>query len=215
MNKHLLVLFGCLLLSISSFGDDTNPNKLNLVYTTDDHLSFNKIEVSLTGNTYAGVIYGVSGSGQIQARTDGDKFTVVLGGPSYRSSFQITHNETRSGYHDYYRGLMPGQKQATFDFYVEPKKEEMSFRGTVKEVPIEGYVSRKEFYIHWKTFSISLTKMKNEPGSCEGGMYYEDGMNRKRLGEFYCETSGELTDAFFKRPQDTIAWIIGNYVDID
>ncbi|GJL78376.1 MAG: hypothetical protein NPINA01_13650 [Nitrospinaceae bacterium] len=93
----------------------------------------------------------------------------------------------------------------------------MTISGTIEDdlnklIEFEVVVNDKKgsMELHWDEKYLFLKKTpKNKPGTCRGGLIQED---LNRLGRFWCSSSGSLQDAFFKDPDQILAWIVALFV---
>jgi len=64
--------------------------------------------------------------------------------------------------------------------------------------------------LNWEGNYLFLKKTSGKkPGNCRGGLILKDSKNQ---GGFWCASSGSLEDAFFKNPDQILAWIVTLFV---
>lgn len=67
------------------------------------------------------------------------------------------------------------------------------------------------FALTWEDNSLYLKKIPgSDKGECKGSLIKED---TDRIGRFWCSSSGTLKDAFFKNPDQILAWIVILFVN--
>lgn len=70
--------------------------------------------------------------------------------------------------------------------------------------------SKGSMELHWDTKYLFLNKIADKkPGGCHGGLIKED---LAKLGGFWCSSSGSLEDAFFKDPDQILAWVVALFI---
>jgi hypothetical protein len=85
-----------------------------------------------------------------------------------------------------------------------------SERNALIDFEVIANATKGSLELHWDAKYLFLNKIAGKkPGGCHGGLIKED---LSKLGGFWCSSSGSLEDAFFKDPDQILAWIVALFV---
>lgn len=90
------------------------------------------------------------------------------------------------------------------------KKRRLHISGRIADMQFQFSSDpvKRTLDLYWDRLALVAHGKKNAPGVCEGDFYVES----DKVGRFSCESSGDLTDAFFDDPTAIIGFLVHRLV---